>query len=255
MRLSVVIVDDEAPARRRLIQLIESSTEWVIGGEAANCKEAIERIERIKPDVLFLDIQLTDGLGFEVLKKIKVEIPVVIFVSAFDQYAIQAFDHLAIDFLLKPYTNERFVQTAKTVVKRFGNFGERNMNSSIDQLITAYQNNVDSPVPLIRIKERNRLLLLKTTEISHITSSGNYCEVHKSGKKYLTRETISSIEATLSEYGFFRIHRRTIINLSLLEELVYKGRNRLIARLRNGEQLNVSSSYEKQLKNLLRWQG
>jgi two-component system, LytTR family, response regulator len=250
-RIRVLVVDDEPLARRMLGEMLRSDPQVVIVGESSNGREAVEAIRTQAPDLVFLDVQMPELGGFEVLETLgKVPIPHVIFVTAYDQYAVRAFEVHALDYLLKPFDRERFDvcwQRARAQVMR-----ER--NGGVDQRILLLLEELKAGSRYLErlvIKSGGRIYFLETGEIDWIEAEGNYVSVHSGKKSHLLRETISSLESQLDPRKFVRIHRSSIVRIDRIQELQpwFHGEYRVI--LQNGTQLTLSRNYRDKLQEAL----
>src|SRR6476659_3467806 len=237
--IRVLLVDDEPLARDMLREMLQGDPQVQIVGESCNGREALEAIRTESPDLIFLDVQMPEVGGFEVLASLQKEkIPYVIFVTAYDQYAVRAFEVQALDYLLKPFDQERFDvswQRAKAQLLR-------DRNGGMDQRILTL---------LQVIKAAGRIYFLETNEIDWIEAEGNYVSVHSAKKTHLLRETISSLEAQLDPKKFVRIHRSSIVRLDFIQELQpwFHGEYRVI--LKDGTQLTLSRNHRDKLQEAL----
>ena len=250
-QIRVVIVDDEPLAREMLREMLQSDPQVTIVGESSNGREALEVINSTAPDLLFLDIQMPELGGFEVLENLgKAAIPHVIFVTAYDHYAVRAFEFHALDYLLKPFDQERFDlawERAKIQILR-----ER--NGGVDQRILALLEELKAGSKYLErlvIKSAGRIYFLETHDIDWIEAEGNYVSVHSGKKAHLLRETISSLEAQLDPRKFVRIHRSSIVRIDRIHELQpwFHGEYRVI--LQGGTQLTLSRNYREKLQEAL----
>ncbi len=250
-RIRALVIDDEPLARELIREMLSDDPEVEIIGECANGHEAVAAIRAHTPDLLFLDVQMPELGGFAVLEALGAEhIPFVIFVTAYDQYAVRAFEVHALDYLLKPFDRERFEaawQRAKAQIRR-----ERNAN--LDQRILALLEELKAaPKYLERlvIKTGGRVFFLETDDIYWVEAEGNYVRVHNGQKSYLLRETIRGLEAQLDPKKFLRIHRSAIVKIDRIQELQpwFHGEYRVI--LHNGTQLTLSRNYRENLQEAL----
>ncbi|HYN26568.1 MAG TPA: LytTR family DNA-binding domain-containing protein, partial [Pyrinomonadaceae bacterium] len=237
-------------AREMLREMLQDDAQVTIVGESGNGREALEAIRAHLPDLIFLDVQMPELGGFEVLEALGKEIPGVIFVTAYDQYAVRAFEVHALDYLLKPFDQERFDiswQRARTQILR-------DRNGGTDQRILALLEEMKAGNKYLErlvIKASGRIYFLETTEIDWIEAEGNYVSVHSAKKSHLLRETISSLEAQLDPKKFLRIHRSSIVRIDRIQELQpwFHGEYRII--LQNGTQLTLSRNYRDKLQEAL----
>lgn len=250
-RIRALVIDDEPLARAMISEMLADDSEVEIVGECANGREAVEAIESLRPDLLFLDIQMPELGGFEVLESVAEDrAPYVIFVTAFDQFAVQAFEIHALDYLLKPFDRERFDaawQRAKAVINH-DRFQER------DQQILALLEELKGGTHYIErlvVKVGGRVFFLNVDEIQCIQAEGNYVRVHSGAKSYLLRGTIGSLESQLDPRKFLRIHRSTIVKLDKIKELQpwFHGEYHVI--LETGQKLTLSRNYRANLQEAI----
>ena len=247
-RIRALVVDDEPLARAMIREMLESDSEVEITGECSNGREAVEAIKSSMPDIVFLDIQMPEIGGFEVLESLDPSShPHVIFVTAYDQYAVRAFEVHALDYLLKPFDRERFEgawQRAKAQIKT-------DRTSRRDQDIIALLEELKAgPRYLERlvIKNGGRVFFMHVQDIYCIEAEGNYVRVYDNQKGYLLRETISSLEEQLDPKQFLRIHRSAIVKIDRIKEMQpwFHGEYRII--MENGKQLALSRNYRANLQ-------
>lgn len=248
--IRVLLVDDEPLAREMLREMLQGDPQVVIVGESCNGREALEAISTHSPDLLFLDVQMPELGGFDVLEALGKEIPRVVFVTAYDQYAVRAFEVNALDYLLKPFDQERF----DTAWQRAKAQLARDRNGGTDQRILALLEELKAGNKYLErlvIKANGRIYFLETNEIDWIEAEGNYVSVHSSKKSHLLRETISSLESQLDPKKFVRIHRSSIVRLDRIHELQpwFHGEYRII--LRDGTQLTLSRNHRDKLQEAL----
>ncbi len=251
--MRTIIVDDVELARERVKILLKGDEEFEIVGEASNGREAVEAIRTLKPDLVFLDIQMPKTSGFEVIEQIGVEnMPVVVFVTAFDEFALKAFDAGAVDYLLKPFDEERLkwaLTRAKREIRREIPAGE--IEEKLRRLLAEIKH---PPKYLKRIpaKQKDGTILVPAEDIDWIAAAGHYLELHTEKKTYLIREKISEIEMKLNPENFVRIHRSTIINLDRIKSLhpLFNGDYLII--LHDGTELNLSRTHHERLMSLLK---
>ncbi|WP_228853322.1 LytR/AlgR family response regulator transcription factor [Aegicerativicinus sediminis] len=246
--MKILIVDDEALARKRVLMLLEETNLSSDIKECANGKEAISTIKEYRPDLIFLDVNLKDMTGFDVLKSIDFEPkPTVIFVTAYDSHAIKAFDFNAFDFLLKPFKDERFFKTIEKVRKLTHTERDLTFEKRFEELMKLHENNNQESRPSnkIPIKQGNKTILLNIQDIIYISASGYYAELITSNKKYLLRESLKNLDDVLDNEQFFRIHRSTIINLDFISEIIHSNYSEIDIKMTEGSLLHVSKSHKK----------
>jgi len=251
MNIRTLIVDDEAPARARIRQLLKTESDFEIIGECANGRQAVAAIQKQRPDLVFLDVQMPRLGGFEVCAAIAGEaMPMVIFVTAYDHYALQAFEVHAMDYLLKPFDRERFQKSlchAREHLRR-GDSGLSN------ERLAAFLDNWKPDAKRqerLAFKANGRVLFVRVEEIDWIESDGNYVQLRVGGVSHQMRETISGLETQLPIERFMRISRSVIVNLDRIKELqpMFYGDYAVI--LQNGARLTLSRSFRDRLEKLL----
>lgn len=244
-----MVIDDEALARKRVLNLLEEVPEIEILGECSNGKMAIKQINTLKPDLIFLDINMKDMNGFEVLQEIAIpQKPIVIFVTAYDNYASRAFDVDAFDFLLKPFKDQRFFKTINKVLKISHSEADSIFEKKIMELFRIYSKETKLVGASLKIpvKQGNKTLLLDPGNIFYITASGYYAEIYTNNKKFVLRETLNNLEGILDNDIFFRIHRSSIINMNHIKEIVHSGFSEIDVRMTDEKLLRISKSNKKQ---------
>jgi len=249
MKLHAIIVDDEPLARNLATNLLKNIDTIQIIGAYGTGKEAIKEINVAKPDILFLDIQLKDMTGFEVLEKIQVKMPLIIFTTAFDKYAIRAFDIFAFDYLLKPYTEERFYQSVYKGIETLSFKNTEGLKEKMIDLLNhvKYTDIIDSnakskiPVPF-----GNKTVFVNKKDINYILASNYYIEIHTSQMKYLLRNSMYNIMNELDPNMFVRIHRSSIVNLNCVDELLPSAYGEIDVRMQGGLKLRVSKGYRRE---------
>jgi two-component system LytT family response regulator len=251
MKIRTLIVDDEPLARERLSELLRSESEIEIVGECANGREALTAIEAESPDLLFLDIQMPELDGFGVVAELSpTKMPVIIFVTAYDKFALRAFEVHALDYLLKPFDRERFqkaLQRAIGVIKQ-------NDREELGQRLAALMAEIKPETKALErlaIKIDGRVLLIKVEEIDWIEAADNYVNLHVGQESHLHRETLSGLEAKLPRENFLRINRSTIVNIERVKELQPMFHGDYVVILRNGTKLSLSRGYRENLNLLL----
>jgi len=249
--IRTLIVDDEPAARDGMRHLLAADPEIVLAGECSNGREAAAAIRDTAPDLVFLDVQMPGLDGFGVLREVGVDrAPAVVFVTAFDQYALRAFDVHAIDYLLKPFTDDRFRQSleqAKQLVRQ-GRLGD--LSSKLAALLDHDEPAPPRPRYLDRlvVKSGGKVTLLPVGEIEWIDAEGDYVRIHVGKTWHLLRETMKNLEDQLDSARFVRIHRSTIVNLEKVKELQPFFRGEYVVVLHNGTTLKLSRGYRDNLE-------
>ena len=251
--MRVLIVDDEPLAREKLRGFLEKEDGIEVVAECSDGKEALLAVEEHSPDALFLDVQMPELDGFEVLANLEPEHvpPAVVFVTAFDQYALKAFDVHAVDYLLKPYDRERFqaaLDRAREVIdqKRTGD-----VRQQLERLLGDIQEKRPQFPERMVIKSSGRVVLLKVDDIDWIDAAGNYVKIHAGSETHMLRETMSRLESRLDPERFLRIHRSTIVNLERIRELQQQFHGDYLVILKGGQRLTLSRSYRERVQSLL----
>jgi two-component system LytT family response regulator len=244
-----IIIDDEPLARLRLQKLIsEYPAIFEIVGEAENGKEAVEKISALKPELIFLDIQMPGLNGFEVLKQLTYS-PKVIFCTAFDEYALQAFDSYCIDYLVKPLTKERFAKTVEKLIQLNGNHAETDLQKLIQQLPNINRKAEATTLP---VKVGDRIIFVRLDEVSYFKADEKYVSIiTKHSKSYILDSSLKQLEEKLPDW-FVRIHKSYLINKNLVKEIRKHFNNRFIFILDDYDQSKITSgrSYYQIIKGL-----
>jgi two-component system, LytTR family, response regulator len=242
--IRVAVVDDEPLAREGIRILLGRDPDVVVVGEAGNAREALDLLTAQRPQLVFLDVQMPGGDGFEVLTCAERPLPLVVFVTAFDAHALQAFAVHALDYVLKPFDDDRFAQAlrrAKEELRRdaAARIGER-MLKGVEALERTR----------VVVRDRGRVTFLDEDEIDWIEAADYYVELHVGAQTYLHRESMAALEARLDARRFVRIHRKAIVNLRCLREVRRETGGGLVAVLSSGVSLPVARSHQAQIRRL-----
>jgi two-component system LytT family response regulator len=253
--MKTLIVDDELQARKRIANLLIERTENYEIEESSNGRDAIEVIKKFKPELIFLDINLLDISGFQVLKGIKLEPkPIVIFVTAHEEHAIKAFDHQAFDFLLKPFKDKRFFQTLDKVRNISSNKIENLFEERLNQFFDLYHKKEGQKTEYLErlaVKKGNKTILINVGTIQYINASGNYVEIFTAEGKQLVRGPLNHLSCNLDPDLFVRIHRSTVVNVNFIQEIIHSDYSEIDLKLKNNTLVRVSKSHKKEfLKSL-----
>jgi len=247
MSIRTLIVDDEPLARRRLRAFLSSETDVEIAGESGNGTDAIEAIRRLKPQLVFLDVQMPGMDGFEVLGALDdSERPVVVFVTAHDQYAVQAFEERALDYLLKPFAKRRFEDTMARVRERIERPDTDDARDRVNTLLRAM-----GPRTHLVVRTGTRSVLLQVSRIEWLEAEGDYVRIHSGRDSWLTRQTMNRIEAQLGSPRFVRVHRSAIVNLDYVREIHSMPAGDHAITLRDGTQVSLSRGYRDRFESAL----
>ena len=249
--IRVLIVDDEPGARRRLERLLSREADIEIVAQVGTGRQAVEAMGALKPDLVFLDVQMPGMTGIDVVRAVGSGLmPAVIFVTAYDQYAVKAFELAALDYLLKPFDDERFEQALTRARQHLARHAADDLNDRFEALLQALASPAPAqpePAPTrylerIAVEMRGQLRIVPIDKISFITASGNYVCLHVEEDELLVREQMRRHEDRLPPDQFFRIHRSTIVRLDEIETLLSKPGGDYAVRLRNGKRLKASRS-------------
>ncbi len=241
--LSAIIVDDESLARAMLRTMLAEHNDISIVAECATGQTAVKAIATHAPDLVFLDIQMPELDGFGVLRKLgRSRIPHIVFVTAFDQYALQAFEFHALDYLLKPFDKERFERTLEHARRQILN----HRRTDVDERILALLAGRDRPAEYldrIFVKSDGRVFFVKAAEITWLEAQGNYVYLHTAKDKHLLRETLTALEKRLDPRKFRRIQRSALVNLDFIRELQPWSRGDYRVILKDGSELKLNHRY------------
>jgi two-component system LytT family response regulator len=245
----VLIVDDEPLARERLRTLLEDERGFELAGEAHDVPSAVAAIQKLSPDLVFLDVQMPRGTGFDVIDAVGAQrMPSVIFVTAYDRYALKAFDVHALDYLLKPFDRERFRQSLGRARQHL----ERNNRGEIERRLLALVKDLrpgGARQDRFVVKSGGRVFFVRTEEIDWIEAAGNYVRLHVGSDTHLFRETMTAVEQRLDPDVFFRIHRCHIVNMERVRELQPWFNGEFVVFLQNGTRLTLSRGYREKLQD------
>ncbi len=254
--LRVVIADDERLARHKMRVLLESEPNVVVVAECQDGRQTVSAINCLHPDLLLLDIQMPDLDGFQVLGEIEPrDLPVVIFTSAYDQYAIRAFEAHALDYLLKPFDQGRLHQAIERARAELVKSENREISHRLMQLLSQFKAGpaTESPEAQNRlvIKAKGRVIFLHLDEIDWVEAAANYVRLNVGKESYLLRETISRTSERLNPNEFIRIHRSTIVNVRKIKELIPVNSGEYVVVLKNGKELSCSRGYRAHLQQVI----
>jgi two-component system LytT family response regulator len=260
-RVRTLIVDDEPAARRGVRLLLERDASVEIVGEAAGGAEAAELIRREKPDLVFLDVQMPGCDGFEALSRLAPAVaPAVVFVTAYDEHALRAFEVNAVDYLLKPYDDARFAAALQRGKQAVRQRASDTVNHRLTQLLDYLQHDParhgaakdEGPGDRILLKSSGEIFFLKAEEIDWIEAEGDYMKFHVAGRTHLMRETMARLEARLDPERFIRIHRSTIVNFDRMRKLSPSFAGEYAVILHDGTKLKLSRGYHERIGSLLK---
>ena len=257
--INVIVVDDEHIARRRLVRLLEETGDARVVAECSGGRDAVSRIAELRPEMVFLDVQMPDLDGFGVLQELSdVQLPAIVFVTAFDQYAVRAFDVHAVDYLLKPYDTARFREAFDRAKERIESRAQSDEDRRLRTLLRDYlSGDARDATPdrdymdRVAVKVDGVLRIVRTTDIDWWETDGNYVRLHVGPGSHLIRATAASIENQLDPRQFLRIHRRYIVNIDRVVEVQPWFGGDSIVLLRGGAKLRLSRTYRERLHSRL----
>jgi len=241
MKIKALIVDDEPPARSKLRRLLKQDDRVEIVGEARDGTEALEQVAATNPDLLFLDIQMPRLNGFEVLEVLGPECPQIIFTTAYDQYAIKAFEVRALDYLLKPFDQARLRGAVDRAVEMY-----EKPESGVDERIDDLLQELRARKPVLKrilLRTGGRIVFVDTRQIARIEAEEKYVRLHVEGRSYLHRETMSSLEERLDSSVFVRVHRGEIVNMHFIRELESLSHGDYQIVLRDSSRVQLGRTY------------
>jgi two-component system LytT family response regulator len=268
-KIRALVVDDESLAREALLVMLNDDSEMEIIGECRNGKEAVTVIRHQSPDIVFLDIQMPEMDGFQVVEEVgATRMPVTIFVTAYDKYALRAFEAHALDYLLKPFDHDRFntaLQRAKTFVRqqKLGEISDslfallQDMKLKTGESLAATDDKhpgsaaQKEPIDRVVIKSSGRIYFLKIEEIDWVGGAGDYLSLHSGNQTHLIRETMGNFQTKLDSQKFLRIHRSTIVNIERIKDIQPLFKGDYVITLTSGIRLKASRGYRRELQALL----
>jgi two-component system, LytTR family, response regulator len=247
MKIRTLIVDDEELARSRIRALLKGEPDIELIGECADGPAAVSKILSEKPDLVFLDVQIPEMDGFCVLEATAhAQQPAVIFVTAYDQYALRAFDAYALDYLLKPFNRTRF----ERALRRARQHIDREARDDVDQRVAMMLRELKSGnkyVERLVIRSAGRVVFLKVDDVAWFEACGNYIQLHVGAESHLLREKMTVLESQLDPSKFVRIHRSTIVRIDEVKELRSSAAGEHFVVLKNGSRLSASRTYQQEV--------
>lgn len=259
-RIRTIVVDDEELARRGIELRLAEHTDFELVAQCANGREAVEAVTREQPDLMFLDIQMPGLTGFDVLARVPQEsLPIVVFVTAFDRFALDAFEANALDYLLKPINEKRFADALARVRTLWRQRQALAQREQMMRLLAAHQGagtleQISSPKQYadhVAIRDERGIERLPVERIDWIDAAGDYMCIHAGGRTYVLRETMKTLETTLDPQRFQRVHRSTIVNLQRVRRLRPYTNGEYFLTLIDGQEVKLSRSYRDKVHELL----
>jgi two-component system, LytTR family, response regulator len=253
MKVSAVLIDDEPYALSRIKRLLQRDEEIEIVGEASGVEDSFKLLSLKKPEIVFLDIKLPDGTGFDILTRLDTNYtPFVVFITAFDDYALKAFEHNAIDYILKPFDNSRIFKAIEKAKEYIALKRSSKINKQISDLINdngtkKYSDHSSQ----IKIVEKGWDIFIDYPDVVMFEANGNYCKIHLAKRFYLYKKTMKELDLNLNSSEFLRIHRSFILNLNQIINVKYLGKNEYEFELANSMKINSGRSFSTLIKNCL----
>jgi len=239
--IKALIVDDESLARERVRTLLAEAPGVTLLGECSGGREAVEAIVEERPDLVFLDVQMPDLDGFQVLEGVGDYLPAIVFVTAYDEYALRAFEVHALDYLLKPIEPERFARTLARVRETLGDKSDRRLEALLDTL----------PLDRLVIRTRGKVSFLKPSEIDWIEADGKHAKLHAGKETHVVRQQLQRLEPRLAPHGFVRVHRSAIVNVDRIKELEPWFHGEYVVILKDGTKLTSSAAHSEALHRII----
>jgi two-component system LytT family response regulator len=249
--IRTLVIDDEAPARKRLVDLLVRDPSVSTVEEGADGVSAIHKITQQQPDLVFLDVQMPELDGLEVMQRVGIAMPLTVFVTAYDQHAIRAFEADAVDYLLKPFSDERFEATMARIKTRLQDAQLRVTDDSMHRPALTTAQPASPPLDMLLVKTAAATRLIRTAEVDWIEAAGVYVTLHVAGKELLYRAALNDLAIRLNPVRFVRVHRSAIVNVERIVHLEPISHGEFDAVLRSGARVRVSRTYRTHLERRL----
>jgi two-component system, LytTR family, response regulator len=248
-RIRTLIVDDERLARDKIRTLLASDDEIEVVGECANGLEAVATVRKRKPDLLLLDIEMPGANGFEVLQRLRGErLPMVVFITAHDEYAVRAFEVEAVDYVMKPFDRKRFLDALRRAKRQLAEDGGESESRILRLLERVVKTQRERALDHFVVKARDRTFLIAVSDVDWIEAQGKYVRLHVGGASHLVRESITEVEERLDGRKFLRIHRGTIVNVKRIAEMHRGFGGGIFVVLKDGTKLTMSRRYRTHIR-------
>ncbi|MDX9750861.1 MAG: LytTR family DNA-binding domain-containing protein [Flavobacteriales bacterium] len=250
--IRAIIVDDEPAARNRLMRLLEQDAETELVAECRNGAEALDAVRKHRPDLMFLDVQMPQLNGFDVVARIPGDrMPFVVFVTAHDRYALRAFDVNAVDYLLKPYDDDRFFASLEKAKRSTELHHTSKLTGKLMDLVRAHIHASSEHIEQFIIKDKGREFKVAVDDLVYLRSEGNYLMLQTKDRHHLYRMTMNAVEAELDPARFLRIHRSYMVNKAHVRNARYNGNNEFVFTMGNGERIISGRSYKEHIAQAL----
>jgi two-component system LytT family response regulator len=252
LTIRTLIVDDEPPARNKIRTFLESEEDFEVVGECGSGTEAVAAIEDSAPDLVFLDVQMPGADGFAVIETVgAAQMPATVFVTAFDQYAVKAFDFHAVDYLLKPFDRARFREALAQICSQLERSDASRLNQQLSLLLEDLKR-AETYSERLAVKTTSGVGFLKTDEIHWVDAAGNYVRLNTgNGEAHLLRETLTALARRLDPNRFVRVHRSTIVNVEHIRELRAQTHGEHLIIMESGQRLTLSRGYRDRVHDLI----
>jgi two-component system, LytTR family, response regulator len=248
MHLRAIVVDDEELARKRLRKMLRSYDEDLeVVGEAENGQDAVDKIESLHPDLIFLDVQMPGFDGFEVVRRLRFK-PFIVFTTAYDEYALKAFEENSIDYLLKPIEQERLDKAVEKLQRVYSS-----SKPKTDEKVERFLSQLASPsLKRLQVKSGDKILLIDIENVTYFEAKDKYTFLHTTDHEHIIEPTLAELEEKLDKLTFVRIHRSVIVNINFIREMVkwFGGKYKVRLRDKQGTELVVSRGYVDQIRKL-----
>lgn len=247
MTLRVIIVDDEPPARARLRRFLKTLPDVELVAECGDGASAVQAIESNSPDLVLLDVQMPELDGFEVLRALDMpRLPAVIFVTAYDKYAVRAFEVHALDYVVKPVEGERLGEALEHARRRITE--HRSATAGLADLLRELKSD-RAYLTRLPVRSEGKIKVIELADVDWLSAADNYVTLHAGGREYLVRDTIAAIERRLDPKSFVRVHRSTIVRLNRIAELMPDAHGDFVIRLKDGTRLDMSRTYRSNVES------
>ena len=254
MTYQVLIVDDEEYAREIVKSLLAEDADFELLGECSNGTEAIEAIAKQKPDLVFLDIQMPELNGFQVIEKVShAHVPHYIFATAYDAFALKAFEVNAVDYLLKPFDDQRFFESLKRAKVALEKAEKEDWKDKLNLLLQEHQQSTKTYLRRISVKTGGKIIFVPVEDIDWIEADNQYVKIHAGGKAHTHRQSLTDLESVLSPEAFARVHRSAIVNVQRIQSVEPHFKGDSMITLQNGTKVKLAQSRKESLRQLMGW--